>query len=192
MILLFDIGNTNTHVGLADNRRVVRHTDIPTAAWFSGKAAAQLARFVGKAQLEGAAICSVVPRATPQVRKAVRTGWNLPALELTPRTLNGVGIDYPRPETIGPDRSSLPTAPVAPLVSPRAPESSDSPEPSDSPVPSESPESEVSNQPSDLTDPADTPEPTATVRPARTREPAETPRPTRTPRLIHRCSMSRM
>ena len=28
----------------------------------------------------------------------------MPALELTPKTLNGVGIDYPRPETIGPDR----------------------------------------------------------------------------------------
>ena len=104
MILLFDIGNTNTHVGLADNRRVVRHTDIPTAAWFSGKATAWLARFVGKSRLAGAAICSVVPRATPRVRKTVRTGWNLPALELTPKTLNGVGIDYPRPETIGPDR----------------------------------------------------------------------------------------
>ena len=30
--------------------------------------------------------------------------WNLEALELTPKTLAGLGIDYPRPETIGPDR----------------------------------------------------------------------------------------
>ena len=36
MIILFDIGNTNTHVGLANDRRVVRHTDIPTVAWFDG------------------------------------------------------------------------------------------------------------------------------------------------------------
>ena len=104
MILLFDIGNTNTHVGLANNRRIVRHNDIPTAGWFSGKAVAQLARFVGRAEVEGAAICSVVPRATPRVRKAVSTRWRLSALELTPQTLNGVGIDYPRPNTIGPDR----------------------------------------------------------------------------------------
>jgi type III pantothenate kinase len=104
MILLFDIGNTNTHVGLADSRRVVRHADIPTADWRSGKAGASLARFVGKARVEGAAICSVVPQATPRVRKMVRTRWKLAALELTPQTLRGVGIDYPSPTSIGPDR----------------------------------------------------------------------------------------
>ena len=104
MILLFDIGNTNTHVGLANARRVVRHTDVPTEGWISGKAAAQLARFIGEIKLEGAAICSVVPRATPRVQRAVRAQWGLSALELTPKTLNGVGIDYPKPNSIGPDR----------------------------------------------------------------------------------------
>jgi pantothenate kinase type III len=94
MILLFDIGNTNTHVGLADDRRVVRHTDIPTADWRAGRARAQLARFVGKANVNGAAICSVVPRVTPVVRKQVRQLWKLAVLELTPKTPR-VGIDYP-------------------------------------------------------------------------------------------------
>ncbi len=104
MILLFDIGNTNTHVGLANGRRVVRQTDLPTAAWFAGKVAAQLTRFVGTADVEGVALCSVVPRATPRVRRTVRRLWNSTCLELNPKTLRGVGIDYPRPETIGPDR----------------------------------------------------------------------------------------
>ncbi len=104
MILLFDIGNTNTHVGLANGRRVTRHADIPTTAWFSGQAQPQLARFVGRARVTGVAICSVVPRATPPVRKVVRALWNLASLELTPKTLRGVGIDYPKPDTIGPDR----------------------------------------------------------------------------------------
>jgi type III pantothenate kinase len=104
MILLFDIGNTNTHVGLANARRVVRHTDIPTSDWLAGTARARLARFVGKSTVAGAAVCSVVPRATPRVRKVVREAWNLTALELTPKTLRGVGIDYPKPNTIGPDR----------------------------------------------------------------------------------------
>lgn len=53
MILLFDIGNTNTHVGLANHRRIVRHTDLPTAGWVSGKTAAQLGRFVGKTAARG-------------------------------------------------------------------------------------------------------------------------------------------
>ena len=71
MLLLFDIGNTNTHVGLANNRRVVKQTNIPTAGWFNGAAAKLVRKFVGRARLDGVALCSVVPRATPLVRKTV-------------------------------------------------------------------------------------------------------------------------
>jgi type III pantothenate kinase len=104
MILLFDIGNTNTHLGLANEREVARQANIPTAAWFEGKAAQLVARFVGKARIEGACLCSVVPRATPYATRAVRRRWNVECVELTPRTLKGIGLDYPRPNTIGPDR----------------------------------------------------------------------------------------
>jgi len=104
MILLLDIGNTNTHLGLANARRVVKQAEIPTAAWLDGTAARLAARFVGRARLKGAALCSVVPSATPVVRQVVRRLWPVQCLELTPETLRGVGIDYPRPRTIGPDR----------------------------------------------------------------------------------------
>ena len=104
MLLLFDIGNTNTHAGLANNRRVVKQTNIPTASWFNGAAAKLVRKFVGRARLDGVAICSVVPRATPFVCKIVRRLWGLNPLELTSKTLCGVGIDYPKPDTIGPDR----------------------------------------------------------------------------------------
>jgi len=104
MILLFDIGNTNTHLGLANARRVVRQTDIPTAAWCKGTADKLVAKFTVRAQVEGTALCSVVPRVTPIVRRMARRRWRVPCLELTPKTLRGVGIDYPRPETVGPDR----------------------------------------------------------------------------------------
>jgi len=104
MILLFDIGNTNTHIGLANDRRVLKQTDIPTTAWFGGEAKVRLTRFVRQTRVDGAALCSVVPRVTPFVRKAVRQRWRANALELTPKTLRGVGVDYPNPGTIGPDR----------------------------------------------------------------------------------------
>lgn len=104
MILLFDIGNTNTHVGLADARRVRRQTDIPTRQWLAGDAESPLKKFVGAGKIEGVALCSVVPKATPPIQKTVSRIWKLPALELTPRTLRGVGIEYPQPNTIGPDR----------------------------------------------------------------------------------------
>lgn len=104
MILLFDIGNTNTHLGLANSKRVIKQADIPTAAWFSGTAAKIVAKFAARTRLDGTALCSVVPRATPLVVQSVRRLCRLPCLELTPRTLRGIGIDYPKPNTIGPDR----------------------------------------------------------------------------------------
>jgi len=104
MILLFDIGNTHTHLGLADARRVLRQRDIPTQGWFNGKATRALKQFVGRATLKGAALCSVVPHATPRVLRAVKHVWHLKTLQLNPRTVRGVGINYPRPDTIGPDR----------------------------------------------------------------------------------------
>jgi type III pantothenate kinase len=104
MILLFDIGNTHTHVGLADERRVLKQANIPTRAWFGGGAAALVKKFAGAKKIQGAVLCSVVPRATPLVKKTVRAVWKVTALELNAKTTCGVGIDYPKPASIGPDR----------------------------------------------------------------------------------------
>jgi type III pantothenate kinase len=104
MILLFDIGNTHTHIGLANDRRVLWQINVPTHEWFGGNAKSRVARFVGAKKIKGAILCSVVPRATSFVRRAVRQTWNLNTFELTPKTLRGVGIDYPKPNSIGPDR----------------------------------------------------------------------------------------
>lgn len=102
--LLFDIGNTHTHLGLANEHRVLRQINIRTAAWFDGTAPKLVAAFVGKRRLDGTALCSVVPKATPKVIAASRKLWKLAPLVLTPETIRGVGINYPKPHTIGPDR----------------------------------------------------------------------------------------
>ncbi len=104
MVLLFDIGNTHTHLGLANRRRVIKNANLPTSAWLEGRADRFVEKFAGRADLNGAALCSVVPAATPAVRAFVRRRWRLDCLELSPKTLRGVGIDYPRPASIGPDR----------------------------------------------------------------------------------------
>src|SRR5258706_12964709 len=69
MILLFDIGNTNTHLGIGNRRRVTRQRNIPTAAWFDGSAERLVKKFANGVALGGAALCSVVPRANPAVRR---------------------------------------------------------------------------------------------------------------------------
>lgn len=100
MILLLDIGNTHTHLGLANSRRVVKQANFPTAKLFDDTARPLVRRIAGKARLDGACLCSVVPRATPKAKRL----FSRPPLELTPATVVGVGIDYPKPESIGPDR----------------------------------------------------------------------------------------
>ena len=104
MILLIDIGNTHTHLGLANHRRVLRQNNIATRHCFGRSANRLIRRFVGRGVPEGAALCSVVPRATPWVRRTLKRLWDISPLELTTRTVRGVGIRYPKPETLGPDR----------------------------------------------------------------------------------------
>lgn len=103
MLLLLDIGNTHTHLGWANARRIVKQADIPTADWFSGRAPAQIKRFLGRQQPVGLAFASVVPKASPLVQDfSAKLG--LSALELNARTVRGVGVNYPKPATIGADR----------------------------------------------------------------------------------------
>lgn len=104
MILLFDIGNTHTHLGLASEKRVARQANIPTANWFNGKAKDAISQFVRGAKIHGAALCSVVPRATPFVHSICKRLWKIRCLELNAKNVIGVGIDYPNPKTIGADR----------------------------------------------------------------------------------------
>src|SRR4051812_21781003 len=104
MILLLDIGNTNTHVGLANSSRIVRHANLPTAELLHGKGARAIALLVAGRPVDGAAIASVVPRATRPAQALVRDRWGVQPFVLTARTVTRIGVDYPRPETIGADR----------------------------------------------------------------------------------------
>ena len=102
--LLLDIGNTNTHVGLGGPRRVSRHSNFPTTNWFNGKAKKALRMLLRNEVPEAVVLCSVVPRATRRVRQSVNRLWDISALELTAETVRELGIDYPKPKSIGPDR----------------------------------------------------------------------------------------
>jgi len=109
LVLLLDIGNTHTHAGLANGKRVIRQINLDTAGWFRNSDGENSAteeavwRFAGRATLAGAALCSVVPRATEVVRD-VMARRALECVEVSPKTVCGIGFDYPKPKTIGPDR----------------------------------------------------------------------------------------
>jgi type III pantothenate kinase len=104
MILLVDIGNTHTHVGLADGGRVMKHGELATALWFGAGAGRYLGGWIKRGHAEGLVYCSVVPLVTERLRRWARRVGLREVLELTPRTLVGLEIDYGRPRSIGPDR----------------------------------------------------------------------------------------
>ncbi len=82
MLLLFDIGNTNTHLGLANDARVLKQASVPTRDWFDGSAGGRVEHFTRNNKINKVALCSVVPRATPRVRRLVKQRWRLKALAL--------------------------------------------------------------------------------------------------------------
>ncbi len=104
MILLLDIGNSHTHLGWGVNGAVCHHQDIPTQSWFDGQAPNLIAQFVRGRKLHGAALCTVVPKAGTAAKEVLGNVLAIPIFTLTHETVSGIGIDYPRPETIGPDR----------------------------------------------------------------------------------------
>ncbi len=104
MIALFDIGNTHTHIGVAAVKRISRQIHIPTAGWKDGRAQELAAEFLRDQPLAGIAVCSVVPAVTPILSRFAVEKLQAPWLELTAQTVRGIGVEYPKPRTIGPDR----------------------------------------------------------------------------------------
>ncbi|MBX3746411.1 MAG: type III pantothenate kinase [Verrucomicrobiae bacterium] len=102
--LLLDIGNTHCHVGLATPDTLVEHTDLPTPSLIRRPDSPALRRFLATRPIQAVVLCSVVPKATRALLPWLRSRLRLKPLVLTARTVRGIGIDYPSPETIGPDR----------------------------------------------------------------------------------------
>ena len=83
---------------------MVRAADWPTAAWAQGEMVALLARQLRGRLPTAAALCSVVPAATTHAQRVLPKVWGIKPFQLTSQTARGIGIDYPFPASIGPDR----------------------------------------------------------------------------------------
>ena len=103
-LLLLDVGNTHTHVGLGDARRTRVLGEFPTASWLSGGAAAALRDLLGPARPSSGGFCSVVPAVNDSVRATLGSEFGFEPRQLTSDTVREVGIRYPKPHTIGQDR----------------------------------------------------------------------------------------
>ena len=107
-LIVVDVGNTSTAVGLWSQGRVTRvsHVDgrTATARTAAFEAVRRLVRGVGGVQ--GVAYLSVVPRADAAWRRFVRRELDLPFRPVAYPMVAAqrLTLDYPRPETIGADR----------------------------------------------------------------------------------------
>ena len=104
-LLVVDVGNTSTAVGLWFGGRVGRVAHCDGGFAEAGAVAATLASSV---QLAGIAYLSVVPKADAAWRRFAKA-QSLPLLPIThelfaPGSGNALKLDYPHPETIGADR----------------------------------------------------------------------------------------
>lgn len=95
-VLLVDISNTFVKLALAHGRQIGRTRRLPTKTLASG----QIRAFLQGCRIQGAVAASVVPEKNREVVKACNT----PVCWVGPDVNLGVGIDYPSPKGIGPDR----------------------------------------------------------------------------------------
>ncbi len=94
--LLIDVGNGRTKFGLATSDAILEHRDHPTREI----SPALVRELTCGWSFASAVLCSVVPKAVPAFREVL--GAQL--LELRHDTPMGIGVRYPKPETIGTDR----------------------------------------------------------------------------------------
>ncbi len=102
MILCIDIGNTHTHLGLGDSERILATSQFLTGGWAG--ALPRIRELAGSADPEAVVLASVVPEATRKAMPLLAGAFGLQPVLLTHANVSGIGIDYPRPETIGADR----------------------------------------------------------------------------------------
>ena len=94
--LLIDVGNGRTKLGLASRDAILDRRDCPTR----GVTAAQIREAVAGWDFRAAVLCSVVPDAVAAFREAL----TVELTEVRHDTPMGIGIRYPSPASIGPDR----------------------------------------------------------------------------------------
>src|SRR5204862_2747540 len=102
--LLIDISNSYAKFAFASKKRVSAPARIST----SDVTSAVVARFLKKRKVRKVVVSSVVPAKNPLIIKAAKKRANV--LWLDSKLNLGVGIDYPKPRSIGADRLANATA----------------------------------------------------------------------------------
>ena len=110
MLLVMDAGNSNVTFGVYDGARLLRHWRIRTE---TGRTHDEYAAFLGAllpqsglamADVTGAALASVVPGATPALKRLAAAAFGVDVLEITAGSDLGLEVGYEPPGDVGTDR----------------------------------------------------------------------------------------
>ncbi len=113
MILLVDVGNTSTTLGLWDGARVVKTGRVPTTRRAAAVVLAEVRRWLGRRTIADAVLSTVVPAARPLWRQVCGALGVPSPLEVSHKLKLGVKLSYPDPASIGADRLADAAAVVA-------------------------------------------------------------------------------
>jgi type III pantothenate kinase len=110
MLLVCDVGNTETTIGLADGARIVAHwrvttspTRTPHECAMQLRALLDLEQIAGE-HVHGAAIGSVVPAVTAPLRDGIALAFGVSALIIDAGSGLPIVLDVDEPQTVGADR----------------------------------------------------------------------------------------
>jgi len=103
-VFLVDAGNTHIDWAVAVGRRFLVKGATPTRQWLQGRAGPDFRGILQERGVKAAAVCSVVPRVTKRLCRELEGALGFAPFVLTADVLRGLEVDYPKPETIGPDR----------------------------------------------------------------------------------------
>lgn len=102
---VIDIGNTSTHIGLAQGRKIVRQGRMPTREGREERKIMLLLRRMAAGRVvRDSVLCSVVPGLNPLWSQVLQKHCGKAPLVVNHRINLNITVDYPQPETIGADR----------------------------------------------------------------------------------------
>jgi len=95
MILLIDVGNTSTTLGLWDGAQVIKTGRVPTTQREAAVVLAEVRRWLGRRTPADAVLSTVVPAVRPLWRKVCGALGVREPLEVSHKLKLGVKISYP-------------------------------------------------------------------------------------------------
>jgi type III pantothenate kinase len=103
-IIVIDVGNTSTGIGLYDHGKISRVTHIKGGIRKHPEACETAIRKAAKGMVNGAVLGSVVPRVNSPWKKLIKDELGCELLIVNAGLKMDVVVDYPEPQSIGADR----------------------------------------------------------------------------------------